>query len=91
LEGSGHGLIWYCPNFAWGTEENHDKPQDSWSRYRDLNLGRSEYEAGVLTIEPLNMFLGQTILWPVPIQNYIYRLLLRPAFLNPFTLEEPLK
>jgi hypothetical protein len=40
-------------HFPGGTEENHENLcQDSRSLTRDLNLGRSEYEAGVLTTRP---------------------------------------
>jgi hypothetical protein len=31
------------PAFAWGTRENHDKPQDSRSPGRDLNPGPPKY------------------------------------------------
>jgi hypothetical protein len=37
------------PDFPEITEKNHEKPQDSSSPGRDLNLGPPEYEAGVVT------------------------------------------
>jgi hypothetical protein len=50
------GRKWSWPNFkvqshhSHGcTEENHENPQDSQSLARDLNPGRPECEAGVLT------------------------------------------
>jgi hypothetical protein len=36
----------------WGTEENHENPQDSRSPGRDFNPGPPDYEAGVLTNRP---------------------------------------
>jgi hypothetical protein len=35
-----------------GTEENHKKPQDSWSLCQDLNLAPPDYKALVLTSQP---------------------------------------
>jgi hypothetical protein len=35
-----------------GTEQNHEKPQNSWFPGQDLNPGPPEYKVGVSTIRP---------------------------------------
>jgi hypothetical protein len=63
LKGLGRKRSW--PNFkvlprnvSGGTEENHEKPQDSRSPVRGLNPGPPEYEARVSTILPLNSVIS---------------------------------
>jgi hypothetical protein len=45
-----------------GTEEVHKEPQDNWSVPRDLNPGPPEYEAGVLTTQPV-IYLGVAVVY----------------------------
>jgi hypothetical protein len=51
-EGSGRGLIYGTIPAFLGTEQNHEKPQDSRPPRLDLKPGPPKYEAGVLTTGP---------------------------------------